>query len=80
MQNIEHNFNYKIDLIYDVSDFILFSSNNFTDKKLNTKTFKNLEIFVQNTFNYYLLLILKTLKYTKFKLKGIPAPNLTYSR
>ena len=34
----------KIDFIYDVSDFILFSSNNCTDKKLNTKTFRNLEI------------------------------------
>ena len=40
---------YKIDFIYDVSDFILFSSNNCTDKKLNTKTFRNL--FVQTMSN-----------------------------
>ena len=39
---------YKIDFIYDVSDFILFSSNNCTDKKLNTKTFRNLEICSDN--------------------------------
>ena len=41
-------FVYKIDFIYDVSDFILFSSNNCTDKKLNTKTFRNLEICSDN--------------------------------